>query len=89
MADVDKIHTTDLPMVLNQQFYNDLVENFTVIKNAFTALNTRLDQISKQYDSLNKEELHTQLINETGTTTTEARGPITVDINDSDPHILQ
>lgn len=89
MADIEKIHTTDLPIVLNREFYNDLVENFTIVKNAFTEINMKLDKLSQQYDNLNKEELHTQLINETGTTTTEARGPITVDINDSDPHILQ
>ena len=27
-----KIHTTDLPLVMNREFYNDLVENFTNIE---------------------------------------------------------
>lgn len=87
MANIDKIHT-DLPLVLNRDFRNDLIENFTIIKQALSEINTKMDQLSKRYESLETEkENQTQLINDTGTTT--ANGPRTIDISDSNSHILQ
>jgi uncharacterized protein YecA (UPF0149 family) len=87
MANIDEIHT-DLPLTLNREFFDDLIENFTIIKQAMTEQNARMDQIVKQYDDLKKQqETDTQLINDTGATT--ANGPRTIDISDSDPHILQ
>lgn len=87
MANIDKIHT-DLPLVLNRDFRNDLIENFTIIKQALSEINTKMDQLSKRYESLETEkENQIQLINDTGTTT--ANGPRTIDISDSNPHILQ
>lgn len=32
MAEQIKLHTTDLPMVINREFYDDLVKNFTTIE---------------------------------------------------------
>ena len=87
MANIEKIHT-DLPLVLNRDFRNDLIENFTIIKQALSEINTKMDQLSKRYESLETEkENQTQLINDTGTTT--ANGPRTIDISDSNSHILQ
>ena len=32
MEDQIKLHTTDIPLVLNRKFYDDLVENFKTIE---------------------------------------------------------
>lgn len=87
MANIDKIHT-DLPLVLNRDFRNNLIENFTIIEQALSEINTKMDQLSKRYESLETEkENQTQLINDTGAT--RANGPKTIDITDSGQHILQ
>lgn len=87
MVNIDEIHT-DLPLVLNRDFRNDLIEKFTIIQQALSEINTKMDQLSKRYESLETEkENQTQLINDTGATT--ANGPRTIDISDSNSHILQ
>lgn len=87
MVDFNRIHT-DLPLTLNRDFRNQLNENFAIIKQGMIELSGRMDQIAKQYGDLKKQkETEAQLINDTGAT--RVSGPTTVDINDSDPHILQ
>lgn len=88
MADITKIHTSDLPDTLNQEFYSDLVENFTIIKSALTEITVDLDQLSKKYGNINKKDTSTQLITDTGKDN-KLNGPITIDINDNDSHTMQ
>lgn len=87
MVDFNRIHT-DLPLTLNSDFRNQLNENFTIIKQGMIELSTKMDLLDKRYGDLKKQkETETQLINDTGSTTTN--GPRTIDISDSDSHILQ
>ena len=87
MVDFNRIHT-DLPLTLNRDFRNQLNESFAIIKQGMIELSGRMDQLDKRYGDLKKQkETETQLINDTGAT--RADGPKTIDINDSDPHILQ
>jgi predicted nucleic acid-binding Zn-ribbon protein len=87
MVDFNRIHT-DLPLTLNRDFRNQLNESFTILKQGMIELSTKMNQLDKRYDDLKKQkETETQLINDTGATTTH--GPRTIDISDSDSHILQ
>lgn len=87
MVDFNRIHT-DLPLTLNRDFRNQLNENFTILKQGMIELSTKMNQLDKRYGDLKKQkETETQLINDTGATTTN--GPRTIDISDSDSHILQ
>ena len=87
MVDFNRIHT-DLPLTLNRDFRNQLNENFTILKQGMIELSTKMNQLDKRYGDLKKQkETETQLINDTGST--RFSGPKTIDINDSNPHILQ
>ena len=57
-----KLHTTDLPLVINRKFYNDLVENFQWIEQYYLDVNKELasynDRISKlEKNSATHEEV--------------------------------
>lgn len=45
-----ELHTTDLPLVINREFYDDLVDNFTQIE---TALND-VEDMKAKVDKLQK-----------------------------------
>ena len=47
-----KLHTTDLPLVINREFYDDLVENFTLIENALKDVDSLQDKVSKLQNAL-------------------------------------
>ena len=47
-----KLHTTDLPLVINRKFYNDLVENFQWIEQYYLDVNKELDSYNKRISKL-------------------------------------
>lgn len=47
-----KLHTTDLPLVINREFYDDLVENFTLIENALKDVDSLKDKVAKLQKAL-------------------------------------
>lgn len=47
-----KLHTTDLPLVINREFYDDLVENFTLIENALKDVDSLQDKVAKLQKAL-------------------------------------
>ena len=46
------MHTTDLPLVINRKFYNDLVENFQWIEQYYLDVNKELDSYNKRISKL-------------------------------------
>ena len=47
-----KLHTTDLPLVINRKFYNDLVENFQWIEQYYLDVNKELDSYNNRISKL-------------------------------------
>lgn len=47
-----KLHTTDLPLVINREFYDDLVENFTLIESAWKDVDSLQDKVAKLQKAL-------------------------------------
>lgn len=71
MAEQVKLHTTDLPLTLNREFYNDLVENFTAIERKMNRLSSEMVELSQKYAEMQKQKQiasETQLITDTGVT---------------------
>lgn len=55
MAEQIELHTTDLPLVLNREFYDDLVDNFLTIEkwvNGDTSGESGDDKIEAEISSL-------------------------------------
>lgn len=48
MADKITLHTTDLPLVLNRKFYDDMVENFSAIEEELNDLVSRIGDKKSQ-----------------------------------------
>lgn len=46
------MHTTDLPLVINRKFYNDLVENFQWIEQYYLDVNKELDSYNNRISKL-------------------------------------
>ena len=65
MADVNKIHTT-LPMTLNREYYDEVNENFSIIKQALMDANNQIADLQKQLQASQQEKSSAvQLINQT------------------------
>ena len=47
-----KLHTTDLPLVINRKFYNDLVENFQWIEQYYLDVNKELESYKNRISKL-------------------------------------
>lgn len=79
-----KLHTTDLPTSLDQDFYDDLVENFRLIEQALNNFNSEINSLNGQFNELNKDEIQTELINDAGITVTDNDGETSdIDISDT------
>lgn len=83
MTDLSKFHTNDLPIVLNREFYDDLVENFTITKQTLLEITKRLDDLEQQLKASQKAKADaTQLITNTGIAINNNDGETTtVDVN--------
>ncbi|MBD8084897.1 hypothetical protein HUK45_01225 [Limosilactobacillus sp. c9Ua_26_M] len=80
-----KLHTTDLPITLSREFYDDLVENFRLIEQALNNLNSEVNSLNGQFNDLNKDDIRTELINDAGISVTDNDGETSIiDISDTD-----
>ena len=70
MQDQIKLHTTDLPITLSREFYDDLVENFRLIEQTLNNLNSEVN-------SLNGNDAGISVTNSDGETSI-------IDISDTD-----
>ncbi|MBB1063646.1 hypothetical protein [Limosilactobacillus fastidiosus] len=85
MQDQIKLHTTDLPITLSREFYDDLVENFRLIEQTLNNLNSEVNSLNGQFTELNKDDIQTELINDAGTSVTNNDGETSIiDISDTD-----
>lgn len=80
-----KLHTDDFPLLLNRDFYNDLIDNFKAIEKAINDLNKQISKLQEQYNDLNKDDIQTELINDAGISVTNNDGETSIiDISDTD-----
>lgn len=85
MQDQIKLHTTDLPITLSREFYDDLVENFRLIEQTLNNLNSEVNSLNGQFNDLNKDDIQTELINDAGISVTDNDGETSIiDISDTD-----
>lgn len=85
MQDQIKLHTTDLPITLSREFYDDLVENFRLIEQTLNNLNSEVNSLKGQFNDLNKDDIQTELINDAGISVTDNDGETSIiDISDTD-----
>ncbi|MBD8087682.1 hypothetical protein HUK49_06970 [Limosilactobacillus sp. c11Ua_112_M] len=80
-----KLHTDDFPLLLNRDFYNDLIDNFKAIEKAINDLDKQISKLQEQYNDLNKDDIQTELINDAGISVTNNDGETSIiDISDTD-----
>ena len=80
-----KSHTDDFPLLLNRDFYNDLIDNFKAIEKAINDLDKQISKLQEQYNGLNKDDIQTELINDAGISVTNNDGETSIiDISDTD-----
>lgn len=85
MQDQIKLHTTDLPITLSREFYDDLVENFRLIEQTLNNFNSEVNSLNGQFNDLNKDDIQTELINDAGISVTNSDGETSIiDISDTD-----
>ena len=85
MQDQIKLHTTDLPITLSREFYDDLVENFRLIEQTLKNLNSEVNSLNGKFNDLNKDDIQTELINDAGISVTNSDGETSIiDISDTD-----
>lgn len=80
-----KLHTDDFPLLLNRDFYNDLIDNFKAIEKAINDLDKQISKLQEQFNDLNKDDIQTELINDAGISVTNNDGETSIiDISDTD-----
>lgn len=80
-----KLHTDDFPLLLNRDFYNDLIDNFKAIEKAINDLDKQISKLQEQFNDLNKDDIQTELINDAGISVTDNDGETSIiDISDTD-----
>ena len=80
-----KLHTDDFPLLLNRDFYNDLIDNFKAIEKAINDLDKQISKLQEQFNDLNKYDIQTELINDAGISVTDNDGETSIiDISDTD-----
>lgn len=85
MQDQIRLHTTDLPIMLSREFYDDLVESFRLIEQTLNNLNSEINSLNGQFNDLNKDDIQTELINDAGISVTDNDGETSIiDISDTD-----
>lgn len=47
-----KLHTTDLPLVINREFYDDLIENFEILEQENDDLINKINETNKRLNEL-------------------------------------
>lgn len=71
------LHTTDLPLVINREFYDDLVDNFTQIEENFQKIQEALSKLQTENDS------NTEYITDTNVNTDHTiDAPTSIMVND-------